>query len=73
VLRPAGRVLLLDLAEHDQSWVRAKLGDCWQGFSRERLQALLEGAGFDAVTVRVGARRTADPFSVLVAAGTRTG
>jgi ArsR family transcriptional regulator len=73
VLRPAGRVLVLDLREHDETWVHGKLGDRWLGFSEERLRALLTAAGFAGVTVRVGARRQTDPFTVLVAAGTKAG
>lgn len=73
ILRPGGRVLVLDLAEHDQHWVRSKLGDRWLGFSEDRLRELLRDAGFQHITVRAGARRTGDPFTVLVAAGTRTG
>jgi hypothetical protein len=63
-------VLVLDLREHDEAWVRGTLGDHWLGFSEDRLRALIGGAGFADVTVRVGARRQGDPFSVLVAAGT---
>ncbi len=73
VLRPAGRVLVLDLRAHDETWVRGKLGDRWLGFSDDVLRALLTAAGFAGVTVRVGARRQTDPFTVLVAAGTKRG
>ncbi len=72
ILRPAGRLLVLDLREHEETWVRSKLGDRWLGFSEDQLRRLLEDARFVDVTVRVGARRHGDPFSVLVAAGTRT-
>ena len=37
ILRPGGRVLVLDLREHDEAWVRAKLGDRWLGFSDDEL------------------------------------
>lgn len=73
IVRPAGRVLVLDLREHGETWVRAKLGDRWLGFSEDRLRALLGEVGLTGVTVRVGARRQGDPFSVLVAAGTKPG
>jgi ArsR family transcriptional regulator len=73
VLKPGGRLIVLDLAEHDQNWVQTKLGDRWLGFSDRRLRGLLTTAGFEDITVRVGARRAADPFTVLVAAATKTG
>ena len=71
ILRPGGRALILDLREHGEAWVRAKLGDRWLGFDDARLEALIAGAGFEGVTVRVGSRRTGDPFTVLIAAGTK--
>jgi ArsR family transcriptional regulator len=71
VLRPNGRLLLLDLREHGESWVRTKLGDRWLGFDPVQLTAMLEAARFDDVTVRVGSRRAGDPFVVLIGAGTK--
>ena len=69
VLRPGGRLLVLDLGEHDETWVRATLGDRWLGFSPLALDELLDTAGLSDVIVRVGARRPVDPFTVLVASG----
>jgi SAM-dependent methyltransferase len=71
VLRPGGRVLILDLREHDEVWVSETLDDRWLGFSEDRLKTLVADAGFTAVTVRIGARRPGDPFTVLIGAGTR--
>ena len=71
ILVPGGRVLVLDLREHEELWVRDRLGDRWLGFTRERLSALLEGAGLTEVKVTVGARRTGDPFTVLIASGVK--
>lgn len=73
ILRPGGRVLILDLREHAEAWVRATLGDRWLGFDDARLKELMIGAGLKDVTVRVGARRAGDPFTVLIAAGTKKG
>ena len=72
ILKPGGRLLILDLRPHDETWVREKLGDQWFGFSDEHLEGLLSRAGFGDVKVTVGARRTNDPFTVLIAVGTRS-
>jgi SAM-dependent methyltransferase len=69
ILRPGGRVVVLDLRRHDQAWVGPTLGDKRLGFTEAELRRLLTGAGFDHVTVRIGARRSADPFTVLIAGG----
>lgn len=73
ILVPGGRLLVLELREHDQAWVRQRLGDRWPGFSDKRLSALLRAAEFTSVRVDVGARRTGDPFTVLVASGMKKG
>jgi ArsR family transcriptional regulator len=69
VLRPGGRVLALDLREHDQEWVRARVGDRWLGFPDDDFERLFAGAGLTDVQVRVGSRSPGDPFTVLIATG----
>jgi ArsR family transcriptional regulator len=69
ILKPGGRVLVLDLRSHDQAWVHERLGDRVRGFRDEELAGLLGAAGLVDVQVRVGARLEGDPFTVLVAAG----
>ena len=71
VLKPGGRLLILDLRPHDETWVREKLGDQWFGFGDDQLAGLLTRAGFGDVKVTLGARRTNDPFAVLLAIGTK--
>jgi len=71
VLRPSGRLLLMDLKAHDQTWVRARFGDRHLGFTSPELRSLLEGAGLANVRVGTGASRRGDPFTVLVASGTK--
>jgi ArsR family transcriptional regulator len=71
ILVPGGRLLILDLREHEEKWVHERLGDKWPGFSDEKLRNLLEAAGLDQVKLTVGARRTGDPFTVLVASGVK--
>ena len=71
ILVPGGRVLILDLREHEEAWVRQRLGDRWLGFSEEQLKKLLKDAGLDNIKLSVGARRTGDPFTVLIASAQR--
>ncbi|HKB09100.1 MAG TPA: metalloregulator ArsR/SmtB family transcription factor [Vicinamibacterales bacterium] len=68
---PNGRVLLLDLRAHQEEWVRSKLGDRRLGFEDQELHRMLAVAGLTNVTVGVGARKAGDPFTVLIAAGTK--
>jgi SAM-dependent methyltransferase len=72
ILKPGGRLLILDLRPHDETWVREKLGDQWFGFSDDHLEGLLAGAGFTDIKVTLGARRVNDPFAVLLAIGTKS-
>ena len=69
ITRPGGRVLILDLREHREEWVRAKLGDRTLGFNEGELKRMLITAGLRAIKVGVGASKAGDPFTVLIAAG----
>jgi ArsR family transcriptional regulator len=71
ILKPGGRALVLDLREHEQEWVRDRVGDRWLGFRDEDLEQYLIGAGLQDVTVRVGTRLPGDPFTVLIASGAK--
>jgi SAM-dependent methyltransferase len=66
---PGGRVLVLDLREHREEWVRTKLGDRRLGFSDGELKTMLADAGLRQPRVGVGARKVGDPFTVLIASG----
>jgi ArsR family transcriptional regulator len=71
ILKPGGHLLILDLREHDQAWVRDRVGDQWLGFKDDDLERLLTSGGLSDVTVRVGARLAGDPFTVLIAGGVK--
>ena len=44
LLKPGGSLLVSDLSQHDQSWVRESCGDLWLGFSAEELSQWAEDA-----------------------------
>jgi ArsR family transcriptional regulator len=71
IVRPGGRVLVLDLRSHEERWVRERLGDKWLGFDDEELRRLLADAGLTDIKVNVGTRRQRDPFTVLIASGVK--
>ena len=58
VLRPAGRLLVVDMAPHDREEYRDEMGHVWLGFSEEQMRRLLTQAGF--VHVRWRALPVAD-------------
>jgi ArsR family transcriptional regulator len=68
---PGGRVLVLDLRSHGEEWVKAKLGDRRLGFRDEELARLMTAAGLRDVRIGIGARKSGDPFTVLVASGVK--
>ena len=71
ILRPHGRLLILDLKQHDQTWVRSRYGHQRLGFAPAELESLLAGGGLIDVRVTVGSRKAGDPFTVLVASGAK--
>ena len=72
LLRPGGRLLVLDLCPHEESWVRDRLGHRHLGFAPEALEAALAEAGVEDIRVEEAARRRGNPFTVLVASGVRS-
>lgn len=48
VLRPGGRLLVIELARHDRTDLTARLAHRWPGFAAAEMQGLLAGAGLDA-------------------------
>lgn len=72
ILKPGGRVLVLDLLKHHFEEARAMYADLHLGFTKVELQRLLEQAGFSSISLAVVHRETEAPyFETVLAAGTR--
>lgn len=72
ILKPGGRVLILDLMKHHFEEARAMYAHLWLGFSKVELQRLLKDAGFGNISIAVVHRETEAPhFETVLAAGDR--
>lgn len=49
VLRPTGRLVVIDMAPHDRERYRQEMGHVWLGFSEAQLATWLADAGFGAL------------------------
>ena len=51
VLKPGGRVVVVDMLPHDRESYRQQMGHVWLGFSDEQIERMLGEGGFDKVRV----------------------
>ena len=52
VVRPGGRLLVVDMLPHDREEYQQQMGHVWLGFSEGQIGRLVRGAGFTDVRVR---------------------
>jgi len=70
ILRPAGRILVLDLARHSHEAARELYADAWLGFTEAELAGFLREAGFVEIQTSIVARESTAPhFRTLLAFG----
>lgn len=70
ILRPGGRVAVLDLNRHHFEEAREMYADLWLGFTAPELERYLKGAGFREVETAVVYREPDPPyFETLLATG----
>jgi ArsR family transcriptional regulator len=74
ILKPGGRVLILDLRAHKFEKAHELYADRWLGFKENDLHDWLEEAGFFHSEVRVVAKEEKEPrFETLLASGIKAG
>ena len=70
ILRPGGRIAILDLAKHRFEEAREMYADLWLGFTELEVEKYLKGAGFRNVETAVVSREPEAPhFETLLATG----
>jgi ArsR family transcriptional regulator len=70
MLRPSGRIIVMDLLAHTFEQARDLYADLWLGFSEVELLHLLEQCGFQETEVQVVSREPASPyFQTVLATG----
>jgi ArsR family transcriptional regulator len=52
VVRPGGRVLLVDMLPHEREEYQQQMGHVWLGFSEKQMSRFLSGTGFDDIRMR---------------------
>jgi ubiquinone/menaquinone biosynthesis C-methylase UbiE/biotin operon repressor len=68
ILKPGGRIAILDLVQHRFAEARELYADVWLGFSEVELEKLLSKAGFGNVHTAVVHKETEAPFFQTVLA-----
>lgn len=72
ILRPGGRLIVLDLLQHHFDEARELYADRWLGFSESDLALMLEKSGFSGIETVVADRETAEPrFQTLLGIGVK--
>jgi len=52
VVRPGGRLLVVDMLPHEREEYQQQMGHVWLGFSEKQLSRFLTGTGFDDIRTR---------------------
>jgi ArsR family transcriptional regulator len=72
ILKPGGRLIVLDLVQHHFEEARELYADRWLGFSESTLAAMFERAGFNRIETLVADRESVPPhFQTLLGIGVR--
>jgi ArsR family transcriptional regulator len=68
ILKPGGRVMILDLLSHTHEQARELYGHVWLGFSEIELHRMMKKAGFSKIESSIVSREAEAPFFQTVLA-----
>lgn len=72
ILRPGGRLVVLDLNQHTFEQARELYADQWLGFAPNQLYAWIQSCGFTGITVDPVAKESVEPhFETLLAVASK--
>ena len=67
ILKPGGRLIVLDLMQHSFEQARELYADRWLGFTESALAGMMETAGFDGIETIIADKENAHPnFQTLL-------
>jgi ArsR family transcriptional regulator len=73
VLKPGGRLIVVDLAPHQERWVLAKLGHVHLGFAQDEMERMLRACALDQLHLEQVHQRRGEAFTVILASGVKGG
>jgi ArsR family transcriptional regulator len=72
LLRPGGKLVILDLVRHEQDWVREQWADQWLGFEAREVRTWMEAAALQPLVTERLSGATPE-LAVLLAVGVKRG
>lgn len=71
LLKPGGKMVVLELLPHEEEWVLARLGHQHLGFDPQAVREAMSAVGLEAHDVFPAPRDAASPFKAFLLTGTR--
>jgi ArsR family transcriptional regulator len=71
LLRPGGRMVVLELLPHDEQWVRTRIGHRHLGFDPQTLETAMKRAGLGPPVLVPGPRAASSPFKAFLLTAAR--
>ncbi|HEY1087312.1 MAG TPA: metalloregulator ArsR/SmtB family transcription factor [Archangium sp.] len=72
LLKPSGRMVVLELLPHDESWVKERLGHQHLGLDPDAVREAMRAVGLEPQEIQPAPRDSSSPFKAFLLTGTRT-